>query len=76
MNEDQELCACGQPLHYSDPGTREHMERLCRELGATMKVMCSEGTWLVPRHYIALHGLKAWEIPELAKRFGWKKVKE
>jgi hypothetical protein len=32
------------------------------------------GGWLVPRVYIAFHGLFAREIPALAKRYGWAQV--
>ena len=28
-------------------------------------VVVDDRAWLVPRHYIALHGLKAWELPGL-----------
>ncbi len=60
-----ELCHCGKPLHYSDP----HIERLVRRLigikGELIRVTAGGRTWLVPRHYIALHGLKAGEIEKL-----------
>lgn len=31
-------------------------------------------TWRVPRVWIAMHGLKARELPELAERHGWDEV--
>lgn len=59
------LCHCGRPLHYSDPTARRLVERLVADLGPDMEVVAGGRTWLVPRHYIALHGLRAAEIPEL-----------
>jgi hypothetical protein len=38
------------------------------------KVMPPDGTWIVPRIWVAAHGLKADELPALAERYGWKKV--
>ena len=61
----EELCHCGKPLHYSDPKMREAVERLIGKLGAKVQVQIRGKTWLVPRHYIALHGVKAWEIEKL-----------
>jgi len=59
------MCACGQPLHYSDPQLQAHVERLVRELGAYLAVQIGKRVWLVPRHYIALHGLAARDVPTL-----------
>jgi hypothetical protein len=62
----EELCHCGRPLHYSKPELREMVERLIAATGATHIVVHAGGRrWRVQRHYIALHGLKAWEIPNL-----------
>jgi hypothetical protein len=51
------------------------MERLVRDFvakkGLNVAVTVSGRTWLVSRHFIALHGLKAAELPELAKRYGF-----
>ena len=60
-----ERCGCGQPLHYSDPQIRSAVERMIVARGPDMPVTVGERTWLVPRHYIALHGLKSWELPLL-----------
>ncbi len=62
---DPELCWCGKPLHYSSEKTRAIMEYFVRELGPNVPVVCEDKTYLVPRHYIALHGLKACELPLL-----------
>lgn len=61
----EELCHCGQPLHYSDPKIQEMIETMVRGLGPRVRVTFGGRTWLVPRHYIALHGLKSIELPFL-----------
>ena len=55
-------CHCGKPLHYTDPVTRRIVEKLIAECGENVRVVTAEGAWLVPRHYIALHGLKAKDV--------------
>lgn len=69
-----ELCPCGEPLHYTDPTTEQAIRAFVAILGETQPVTVQGlGTWMVPRHYVALHGLKAAELPELAGRYGWVK---
>jgi len=60
-----EMCHCGKPLHYTDPAIKLFVEKYIRELGEMMKVKCNGKTYLVSRHYIALHGLKAVDLPSL-----------
>jgi hypothetical protein len=62
---EQTMCACGRPLHYRDPLLQEFVQRMVDELGENIRVTTRERTWLVPRHYLALHGLKAWELEKL-----------
>lgn len=64
MSEDT-MCACGKPLHYCDPEIRSMVEKVIASAGENMKVHLDGRTWMVPRHYIALHGLKAKELPSL-----------
>ncbi len=64
MSEEKK-CACGKPLHYSDPANQEIVQRYVDELGEYERVSVGGRTWLVPRHFIALHGLKARELPTL-----------
>lgn len=59
-----DLCHCGRPLHYTDPTIEGWVRGLVTLRGALMEVTTPEGTWLVPRHYIALHGVKAAELTE------------
>jgi hypothetical protein len=67
-----ERCACGQPLHYRSPEVRATIERMIALLGPEVAVSTPGGAWWVPRHYIALHGLAAAALPELAVRLGFK----
>lgn len=40
-------------------------------LGADITVTGTAGSWLVPRVFIAAHGLKEAELPALAAAYGW-----
>jgi hypothetical protein len=62
---DEILCHCGKPLHYNDPDVREMVEALIAGYGPDILVTVEGRSWLVQRHYIALHGLNAWEIEKL-----------
>jgi hypothetical protein len=59
------LCFCGKPLHYTDPAIQASVQKLVDELGESIPVTTGGRTWMVPRHYIALHGLRAKEIAGL-----------
>ena len=63
-----EMCHCGRPLHYTDPKAEYLIRAMIKTLGPDIPVTVAERTWLVPRHYIALHGLKAQEIHLLGFR--------
>jgi hypothetical protein len=58
-----ELCWCGRPLHYRDQGVRRSVETMIKRMGPNVVVTTAAGSFLVPRHYIALHGLKAEDVP-------------
>lgn len=57
-------CACGKPLHYSDPKIQAWMEDLVADLGEYVKIRRLDGgrAWMVQRHYIALHGVRAQDL--------------
>lgn len=59
------LCHCGQPLHYTNPSIQKMVEEFVDQLGENVPVVCGDKTYLVQRHYIALHGLKATDLPSL-----------
>ena len=73
MNESVERCACGRPLHYTNPDTERAVRRLVLLRGplVVVKVAGTQHGYRVPRHYIALHGLDAAELDALAVNFGW-----
>lgn len=60
-----EMCACGKPLHYTDPDFQKIVEKLVAIKGPLLKVCAGGRCWLIPRHYIALHGVKSVELPFL-----------
>lgn len=65
------LCACGRPLHYTNPANREIVERMIESAGGDQCVTVSVGRrrWRVQRHYIALHGISAVELMSGATDF-------
>jgi hypothetical protein len=71
MKATERFCHCGKPLHYTDPAIQASVQKLVDELGESIPVTTRGRTWLVPRHYIALHGLKAGD----AARLGFQEVK-
>lgn len=63
---DEVRCACGRPLHYDKPETQAVVESLVAKFGPTTIVeVPGLGSYRVQRHYIALHGLRAIELPQL-----------
>src|SRR5947209_7487832 len=67
-----ERCDCGEPLHYTDPETKRDVENLISRLGSHVRVeVPGLGAWYVPRHYIALHGLRGGDLPRLGTLYRW-----
>lgn len=60
-----QMCHCGKPLHYSSKMIQRKVEGIVEKQGEFVPVKIGDRTWLVQRHYIALHGLKARELPSL-----------
>lgn len=71
-----DMCACGQPLHYTDPVAQVAVESQVARLGETVLVQVADEPFgvRVPRHYIALHGIRAQALADLQERYGWEKV--
>lgn len=65
------FCFCGQPLHYNDKNIQRIVQAMVDKLGEYVEVSLPDKTYKVPRHYIALHGLRASELPLL----GFEEVK-
>lgn len=59
------MCACGKPLHYTDKTLQDQIEMMVAMLGECIEVEVSGKRYKVPRHYIALHGLKGAEVAAL-----------
>lgn len=53
------MCACGKPLHYSNPEMQQVVEEIIQVKGKDIKVTIGDRSWMVQRHYIALHGLSS-----------------
>lgn len=54
-----EMCHCGLPLHYQDKNIEAEMIKTVEEKGSHVPVIANGHTFMVPRHFIALHGIKA-----------------
>ena len=59
-------CACGKPLHYVNKDVEKIVRRYAEKLGEMVEVTAPSGTFLVQRHYIALHGVEAKDLNRLA----------
>lgn len=70
----EDRCPCGQPLHYSRADHRRAVELLIDQLGPTLRVEVAGQAWAVPRHYIALHGIKGDTLGEIADQYGFERV--
>lgn len=66
MSDDVEMCHCGKPLHYNSKIIEELIRKQIKAHGENVDVKLLGGkTYSVPRHYIALHGIKGYQLPEL-----------
>jgi len=63
-------CPCGQ-VHELSADVRAQYEAVTAGKPPTVLVSTMFGNWHVPRIYIAVHGLKAADLPALAERYGW-----
>lgn len=71
-------CPCGED-HSSSPSWLDFLKMLgLAPVGDTVPITAPGlgRTWDVPRVWIAFHGLKIVELPELAARYGWPEVFE
>jgi hypothetical protein len=61
-------CPCGE-IHELSAATRVAYENITWGLPETVVIEVCGRAWLVPRIFIAVHGLKADDLPELAARY-------
>jgi hypothetical protein len=59
------LCHCGRPLHYTDLRLEEQICELVRRHGEHVLISVNGRRFKVQRHYVALHGIKPGELPNL-----------
>jgi hypothetical protein len=70
--EPSEFCACGRLLHYVDMTAEAAVRRLVELHGEFVHIQVTdEAAYRVPRHYIALHGVKARDLSWLAQLYHW-----
>jgi hypothetical protein len=69
------LCACGRELHYDSPFVEALVQDSVDAHGPTVPVQTKVGTWLVPKHYYALHGVEAGLLPALAVRYCFERIR-
>jgi hypothetical protein len=70
-------CHCGEPLHYTDKELERQLTELSAQLGDYARIINKDDrkTYLVQRHYIALHGIKGKDIASLGFKEADKEAK-
>jgi uncharacterized protein YbbK (DUF523 family) len=71
------MCPCGKPLHYNGMHHVQAMiEQQIEELGESVRVTVPEmgRSFMVPRHFVALHGIRAKDLPWLVGRYGIEEI--
>jgi hypothetical protein len=63
-------CPCGE-IHEFSADTRVAYENIAMGLPETVVISAGGRAWLVPRIFIAAHGLKADDLPAIAARYGF-----
>jgi hypothetical protein len=61
-------CHCGQPLHYTDKELEAQVRHIVERFGEYIPIQVEDHTYLVQRHFIALHGIKGKDISKLGFR--------
>ncbi|MGH9095737.1 MAG: hypothetical protein ACRDXE_11295 [Acidimicrobiales bacterium] len=68
-------CPCGRYLHYENWQTEKAVKAIIAEKGWWQQTtVTGVGSWWVPRHYTALHGLRPSALPALAAAHHWPRV--
>lgn len=65
-------CPCGQ-VHELAADARAAYEAATAGMAPVVRVTTEDGSWLVPRIFIAVHGLSAADLPALAGRYGFER---
>jgi len=69
-----DTCPCGLPLHYENRREQAMVEALIDKFGEAMAVRTTTGSWLVSRHFAALHGIDASTLAAEAARYGFAQI--
>jgi hypothetical protein len=67
-------CPCGQPHAIFNPAVTTALTGMIDALGELVTVTTPQGSWRVPRVYVAAHGVAAGDLTALAQRYGFTKV--
>ena len=67
----EEFCICGRPLHYTNSILRRQVDEVIKKYGPLATVVVGGKKYLVPRHYISLHGIRGEDI----SKYGFEEVK-
>lgn len=59
---------------YTDKKLEEMVTRLVADLGECVEVVAPGGKYLIPRHFIAQHGIKGKDVAALSAQWGFKKL--
>ena len=65
-----DACPCGE-IHELSAAARAAYENVICDLEPDVRIKVPGGCWRVPRIFVAVHGLKAAELPALAERYGF-----
>jgi hypothetical protein len=57
--------------HELDPRVAASLDQVTAGLPERVPVRAADRCWLIPRVYIALHGIRAWEFPAVARWYGF-----
>jgi len=61
-------CHCGRPLHYQSKKREAEVRHIVERFGEYITVEQDGKKYQVPRHWIALHGIKGKDISKLGFR--------
>jgi len=72
MSKQLPPCPCGT-YHEFAKETRRFIRRVIKRSGRDLLVTTPDGSWWVPRIFIAAHGVQSVQVPALATLYGWPK---
>lgn len=66
-------CPCGDS-HPMDARTKAEYDKVTAGVDPLITVTIGAGSWRVPRIFIACHGVKPVELPEVAEQHGFERA--